>query len=175
LEDAEAPFPEGDDMEQAQLRHVPFDDLGERTDVVRRRRRADFLAFADGANAERRVVAQAVFQHLDVALLEDAERQPSTWKKDAVERKERQIVYGSASRASARWRTSTRQSSRIQFCSTRGCRSLVSMRWPSAAMPASIVRSRSIASARVWPAPASGWRRRVSENRRSRVAALASR
>src|SRR3954463_15173265 len=99
-------------MEEAQLRHVPFDHLGERTDVVRRRRRADFLAFADGANAEGRVVAQAGFQHLDVALLEDAQRQPSARKKDAVERKERQIVYGSASWASARWRTRTRPAPR---------------------------------------------------------------
>src|SRR3954464_6882031 len=105
-------------MEEPQLRHVPFDHLGERTDLVWRRRRADFLAFADGAKAEGRAVTHAGFQHLDITLLEDAKRPPSAGKEDAVERKERQIFYGSASRARARGRTSTRQSPRNALASS---------------------------------------------------------
>src|SRR6476646_10885590 len=117
-EDAKARLARRDDMEKAELWHVLFDDLGEGTGVVRRCRRADFLAFADGADAEGRAVAQAGFQHLDIALLEDAKRQPSAGKEHGVQRKERELVYGSASCASARWRTSTRQSSRNALASS---------------------------------------------------------
>ena len=79
---------------------------------------ADLGALANGADAERLVVAQAGLQHIDIALLEDAQRQPAAGKKYRVQRKERELVYGCASSASARWRTSTRQSPRKALASS---------------------------------------------------------
>ena len=118
LEDAKALLAAGRDMEEAELRHFPLADLCQRANLVRRRRGADLGTLANGADAERLVVAQAGLQHVDIALLEDAQRQPPAGKKHRVQRKERELVYGSASSASARWRTSTRQSPRKALASS---------------------------------------------------------
>src|SRR5256885_16174987 len=102
LEDAKALLAAGRDMEEAELRHFPLADLCQRADLVRRRRGADLGALANGADAERLVVAQAGLQHVDIALLEDAQRQPPAGKKHRMQRKGREPVYGSAPAPSPR-------------------------------------------------------------------------
>src|SRR5207244_11029689 len=101
-----------------ELRHIPLRDDSGAAHIGRDRGRADLGAFADRADAERRLVAQAGLGHVHVALLEDPQRQPAPREEDGGEWKKRQLVYGAPSPASARWRTSTRQSARNAFASS---------------------------------------------------------
>ena len=55
LEDAETLAAAGLQHQQAELRHVPFDDMRKAADAVRLGRRAHFLARLDAHHAERRV------------------------------------------------------------------------------------------------------------------------
>ena len=72
LEEAEAPLAARDDLQHAELRHVPLDDAGEGADLGRDGGRTHLAAFADEADAEGRVVLEARGRHSQVALLEEA-------------------------------------------------------------------------------------------------------
>src|SRR5216683_2970242 len=113
-EDAKAPLAAGDDMQHAELRHVPGGDTGEAADLHRSRRRADFRAIADQAYAEGRVVAQASLRHFHVALLEDPQRQAAAGKEHRVQGEKRAVLHYACapSRARPRWRTRTRHCTR---------------------------------------------------------------
>src|SRR6267378_1154695 len=109
-DDAKAPLAARDDVQHAQLRHVPGGDAREAADLHRGRRRADLRAIADQAYAEGRVVAQADLGHFHVALLEDPQRQATAGKEHRVQREKRELLHYACapSRARPRWRTSTR-------------------------------------------------------------------
>ena len=68
------------------LRHVPVGDADPRADRVGRGWGTGFLAFTDGADAERTVVGNRLFHHLDITLLEYSQRQPSTGEHHGIER-----------------------------------------------------------------------------------------
>src|SRR5262249_11946744 len=63
------------DMEETELRHVPLRDRGEATHRLRQSGCAHFTTLPDQADAERNLVAQARLRHLDIALLENLERE----------------------------------------------------------------------------------------------------
>jgi hypothetical protein len=80
-----------DDFEKPELRHVPFGDARRAADIGWDGGRSDFVALADGADTEWRLIFQAALGHIHVALLEDAERQPASGKEDGVKREKRQF------------------------------------------------------------------------------------
>jgi hypothetical protein len=92
-EDAKAPLAARHDLQHAELRHVPARDPGERADVARRGRRADLRTLADQAHAEGCTVLEARLGHLQVAALEDPQRQPPARKEHRVQREKRKILY----------------------------------------------------------------------------------
>src|SRR5687768_16867546 len=116
LENAEAPLAARRDLQEPELRHVPGGDARRGAHVGGRGGRAHLRAFANQAHAERALVFHAAFRHLQVALLEDAQRQPAAGKQNRAQRKEgkmqRQVFYGVPSSVRPRWRTSTFQSPR---------------------------------------------------------------
>jgi hypothetical protein len=109
LQDAETALAACHDLQDAELGHVPGRDARGAADVHRHGGRADFGALADQADAERRVLAQAGFRHVQVALLEEPQRQPPAREEHRLQREERDVGGGAHSRARPRWRTSTRQ------------------------------------------------------------------
>src|SRR5712691_7880977 len=92
-DDAKAPLAAGDDVQHAQLRHVPGGDTGEAADLHRGRRRADLRAVADQAYAEGRVVAQADLGHFHVALLEYPKHQATAGKEHRVQGEKRELLH----------------------------------------------------------------------------------
>ena len=85
----------GPDMQDSLLRHIPGFDARERSRRREFRRggafRQHLRAAEDQAHAERRVVAEARRSHLDVALLEDPERQAAARKEHRVQREQRKL------------------------------------------------------------------------------------
>lgn len=81
------------DHQQAELLHVAFDDMGDAADVDRDGRRVccDLVAALDQADAEWGLLAQAGAHHVDVAGLEDAQRQQATRKQHRVQREQWQL------------------------------------------------------------------------------------
>jgi len=61
-------------------------DARQAADVLRRGRRADLSALADAAHAEWPVVSEALLGHLDVTLLEQAQRQQPVRKQHRLQR-----------------------------------------------------------------------------------------
>jgi len=55
-------------------------------DCVRNGRRANFGPFANGANANRSVVGDGLLDHVEITLLEDAQRQPAAGKDEGIKR-----------------------------------------------------------------------------------------
>jgi hypothetical protein len=88
LEDPETPFASCHDLEKAKLWHVPVADAGEGAHPGRDGGLADFVSFANQADAERRAVLQAGLGHPHVALLENAQRQPAARKQHGVQQEE---------------------------------------------------------------------------------------
>ena len=75
IQDVKALLACGNDVQNAELRHVPMNNIRHTADRKWHSRRADFVTFFNAADAERRVVAQAVFPHGQIALLEQFELQ----------------------------------------------------------------------------------------------------
>jgi hypothetical protein len=87
---SETPLASRADMEEPELRHIPFGNSGEATDRRRDRGCADFRAIPDQADPERRLVLDTALGHFHVALLEDAQRQQPVGIQHRVQREERQ-------------------------------------------------------------------------------------
>ncbi len=92
--DAEARAAARDQVEYAQLGHVPLLDDRETADRLGHGRRADLAALPDQAHAERPVVAQAGLGHLDVALLEHFQRQQAAGEQDGSQREYMDFLLG---------------------------------------------------------------------------------
>jgi hypothetical protein len=107
VEEPEAIAAAHNELEETQLRHVPALDRGEASYHFGNRGLTDFPSFPDEANAKRPAVAQAGLGHLQVALLEDPERQGAAGKKHGAER-ENEMFFGHVQIESSRCRTSTR-------------------------------------------------------------------
>ena len=89
FDDAKAPAAMGGNHEDAELLHLPVANGGERADGVRFGRGTDFAAFFDEADAEGCVGLHAGGGHVEVALLENFERQHAAREEYGVEREER--------------------------------------------------------------------------------------
>ena len=82
----------GDDVEHAELLHVPIGDVRQRAHRVRLGRLVagdgDFLAFGDQADAEGGGFLEADLGHVHVALLENPHRQPPAGKQHGLQGKQ---------------------------------------------------------------------------------------
>ena len=72
-------------------RHVAAVDMCQGTDLVRDCRLADLLAAGDQADAEGRVIAHAGRCHVEIARLENLERQNASGKEHCAQGKERNL------------------------------------------------------------------------------------
>jgi hypothetical protein len=109
---AKALLPDAGQAEQAVRQLIEIDDLGHRADIAGCRRAPP--ALADQHHAEALVLAHAAAHHVDVARLEDAQRQRTAGKQHDVERKQR-------NRRSRR-PAAARRGTRAQFASSFSCR-----------------------------------------------------
>ena len=101
------------DGEDPRLGAVDVDQLGQRSRLVELHRVARgprFAARAQRDDAERRALAQAPRDEVEIARLEDPEIEQPVGKEDRAQRKERQLGHGRTAdqpaASSSRWRTS---------------------------------------------------------------------